>query len=609
MPIFQAGDVILNGEFRLEALIGAGAFAEVYRATHIALKAPRAIKVLRHDAPGVGSTEYADYAQRFQLEAQLGAQLDSPHVIRVYDFRRDGEMLLLIMEYASGGSLTDRIERARKSGSLIAINEVIKLALEITEGLSAIHALDVVHRDLKPSNILFDAQNRAKVGDLGLAQVPGGPSMRSRLSQSVPHPGTPAYMSPEQENSNSHLAPASDIYALGAVLFETLTGRVVKNVRPGTAVNTLRPEVSPWLNDLLARTLADNPRERPWDGAEISGLLQAQQAQVIAETQSKQEEQEARQNRQKAETAAQIKQQPRKVKEEPRRAITVSPAISDTTGQIRSKTRWGPILGAIGLLCALIVIAQLIGGNHFVPMGTEATRVVDPLVIAMFTPVSPTRAPALAQPSTPTPTRTSTSTITPSSTSPVKPTVKSTIMTKTNPVVPTTPTKTPQRPSVTPTNTQQTSQSTNMPFSYSSLKCCSWNTTEQHIVSSGESISKDTTYLTYQIDNFGMNPMVFITAPGLRFTTQGKDPVYVRGSYTDSGVMNPCGGADACLGLHETATIRVKVSEIPWGLETVFQVSPASQVCEWVHVSSGAPQYQPGNCQWTTGSSYPLVLK
>ncbi len=309
MPIFQAGDVILNGEFRLEALIGAGAFAEVYRATHIALKASRAIKVLRHDAPGVGSTEFAEYAQRFQLEAQLGAQVDSPHVIRVYDFRRDGEMLLLIMEYASGGSLADRIVRARKSGVFIPIDEVIKLALEMTEGLSAIHALDVVHRDLKPSNILFDAQGRAKVGDLGLAQVPGGPSMRSRLSQSAPHPGTPAYMSPEQENTYGHLAPASDIYALGAVLFEVLTGRVVKNLRPGTPVNTLRAEVLPWLNDLLARMLADNPRERPWDGAETLEVLRAGEAEARRQQEERQREVEKAQR--EAEDKARLKAEER----------------------------------------------------------------------------------------------------------------------------------------------------------------------------------------------------------------------------------------------------------------------------------------------------------
>ena len=254
MTTLQPNNLILNNKYRIDALIGEGAFAQVYRATHLQLQAPRALKILRHDAPGVGSTEFADYAQRFQLEAQLGAKLNNqPYVIQVHDFERDGEMLILVMEYASGGSLADLLDRVRQKGRLISIDDSLRLALEVASGLAAIHALDVVHRDLKPSNILFDAQGRAKIADLGLAQVPGGPSMRSRLSQSAPHPGTPSYMSPEQISTYEHLSPASDVYALGAVLFEVFTGRLYKNVRPGTPANSLRADMPQWLNDLLGQ--------------------------------------------------------------------------------------------------------------------------------------------------------------------------------------------------------------------------------------------------------------------------------------------------------------------------------------------------------------------
>ena len=123
----QPNDLILNGKYRIDALIGEGAFAQVYRATHLQLQASRALKILRHDAPGVGSTEFADYAQRFQLEAQLGAKLNNqPHIIQVHDFGRDGEMLILVMEYASGGSLADRIDQARQTGQPIPIDDVIQ---------------------------------------------------------------------------------------------------------------------------------------------------------------------------------------------------------------------------------------------------------------------------------------------------------------------------------------------------------------------------------------------------------------------------------------------------------------------------------------------------
>jgi len=271
MPL-QTGDLLLN-KYRIEALIGQGAFAEVYHATHLALNAPRALKILRRDAPGVGSTEYADFHARFQLEAQLGAKLDHPNIIQVYDFEQDRKTLILVMEYAEGGNLASRIQRAREKDQLIPLEEAIQIGVDVAQGLSALHAMDAVHRDLKPSNILFDKKGHAKVADLGLAQVPGGPSLRSRLSQPLPHPGTPGYMSPEQEHTGNLLRPASDVYALGIVLFEMLTGRNYNYLKPGTRASELRQGLPDWLDDLLARMLADDPKDRPWDGAEVADLL------------------------------------------------------------------------------------------------------------------------------------------------------------------------------------------------------------------------------------------------------------------------------------------------------------------------------------------------
>ena len=288
MP-FHPGDLLLN-KYRLEALIGQGAFAEVYHATHLALDAPRALKTLRRDAPGVGSTEFADFHTRFQLEAQLGAKLDHPNIIRVHDFEQDKKTLILVMEYAEGGNLAGRIHRAREKDQLIPIEEAIQIGIDIAQGLSALHAMDAVHRDLKPSNILFDKKGHAKVADLGLAQVPGGPSLRSKLSQASPHPGTPGYMSPEQEHTGNLLRPASDVYALGIVLFEMLTGRNYHYLKPGTHVSGLRPGLPDWLDDLLVRMLADEPRDRPWDGAEAADLLR----EGVAKEEAKRKEEVAR---------------------------------------------------------------------------------------------------------------------------------------------------------------------------------------------------------------------------------------------------------------------------------------------------------------------------
>ena len=273
---FNPGDTLLD-KYKIQTLLGQGAFGEVYLVTHTVLLVPRAIKVLRHDAPGVGSTLFGDAQARFLLESRLGARLNTPvpnpHLLQVFDCHISEELCLLEMEYAPGGNLITRLEQAREANRPIPVRQALQIALEVAGALSALHASDIIHRDLKPSNILFDQQGHARLADLGLAQVPGGPSLRSQFSEPQPHPGTPGYMSPEQEYSGKTLRPPSDIYALGLVLFEMLTGRNYTFLQPGTHASSLRADIPPALDDLLAKMLAENPRERPWDGAGAERLL------------------------------------------------------------------------------------------------------------------------------------------------------------------------------------------------------------------------------------------------------------------------------------------------------------------------------------------------
>jgi serine/threonine-protein kinase len=277
---FQVGDLVLNERYRIAEQIGAGAFGDVYRAEHVGLRAQRVLKVLRRDAPGVGSSAYTEVRQRFRLEAQLGERLQyADHVVRVYDFEEIADALVLVMAYAAGGSLADRLTEARQARRPLDVAAAVRIARGAARGLAALHALDAVHRDVKPSNILFDGEGRVLLADFGLAQVPGGPSMRSRLSDAAMHPGTPAYKSPEQRTTGEYLTPASDVYAVGAVLFEMLTGRVQRSVRPGTAVLDLRAEVPVWLDGLVMRCLAEVPEDRPWDGEELEAALAEGEAQ------------------------------------------------------------------------------------------------------------------------------------------------------------------------------------------------------------------------------------------------------------------------------------------------------------------------------------------
>lgn len=274
---YQPGDKLFD-KYRIQAHIGRGAFADVYRVIHLGLNVQRALKVLRRDTQGLGSIAYRDSRLRFRLEAQLGAKLNTPtahpNLLPVYNFEELEHVLVLEMEYAAGGNLADRLKQSKENGQPVPLDEAVRMAIDVAAGLAALHALDAVHRDLKPSNILFNAQGRAKVADLGLAQIHGGSSKRSQLSTTAAHPGTPGYMSPEQGSISTYLTPASDVYALGLVLFETLTGRVYHNKRPGTRASSLRSDVPGWLDESLARMLARVPEERPWDGEEVMELLE-----------------------------------------------------------------------------------------------------------------------------------------------------------------------------------------------------------------------------------------------------------------------------------------------------------------------------------------------
>ena len=274
MP-YQPGEILLD-KYRIEELIGQGAFGEVYRVTHLRLFVPRALKILRRDAPGMGSVElFTDGKKRFEVEARLGAHLNSqsahPHLLQIHDFYAAEDLLALEMEYASGESLAERLKKAKKEGKTIPILEATQIVLEIASGLAALHTQNIIHRDLKPSNILFDGKGVAKLADLGLVQMPEGSSLRSESSSPPSHPGTRGYMSPEQLNPGSYLTPASDIYGLGVTLLEMLTGKLY--LRPGTRAESLRTDIPPHLDALLEQMLAKQPDIRPRDGTEVARLL------------------------------------------------------------------------------------------------------------------------------------------------------------------------------------------------------------------------------------------------------------------------------------------------------------------------------------------------
>lgn len=218
----QTGDLLAN-RYQIEAEIGTGGFGRVYRAYDNALNRTVAIKATAKEEDGVGSSEYAERSDRFQQESELQANLNHSHIAQVYDLvRLPPNRLYLVMEYVDGGNLRDLFQKEKEMPlsplRTAEIGEQIASALIVVHD----HPQSIVHRDIKPANILLTAQGEVKLSDFGVAQV-GDLSMRT--FEPKPHPGTHRYASPEQRNGGGYLEPASDIYSLGTVLFEAVTGQ------------------------------------------------------------------------------------------------------------------------------------------------------------------------------------------------------------------------------------------------------------------------------------------------------------------------------------------------------------------------------------------------
>ncbi len=281
---FSIGSIILE-KYKIEKLIGQGAFGDVYLVTHIELNAPFAIKVLQKDAPQLGSSTFSNYHVKFALEAQIGSQIQHPNIIRVTDLVQVENSYVLVMEYASNGTLHQYLEEKREKQETIPLADALRITLDVSSGLSAVHKKKFVHRDIKPKNILFSDEWRAKITDFGLAQMRGGPSNRSQLSQPMSHPGTPEYMSPEQRIITNYLTPASDVYSVGLILYEMLFGEhlslretptliIKKNIREFAQRNRLPRNFSRKLEALLIKTLAYKPEERFQEAGELEEAIE-----------------------------------------------------------------------------------------------------------------------------------------------------------------------------------------------------------------------------------------------------------------------------------------------------------------------------------------------
>jgi WD40 repeat protein len=200
--------------YEIECELGRGGMGVVYRAQDTRLHRTVALKMVHADGP-------ADARQliRFLAEAEAVAAVRHPHVVQIYEFGEHAGRPFIALEYLPGGRLTDRLRGGQPSPPVDAAALVARLA----RGVQAAHAAGIVHRDLKPGNVLFDAAGEPKVTDFGLAKRAGG----ADLTRTQAVMGTPAYMAPEQaEGRGKFVGPPADVYALGVISYECLTGTV-----------------------------------------------------------------------------------------------------------------------------------------------------------------------------------------------------------------------------------------------------------------------------------------------------------------------------------------------------------------------------------------------
>jgi WD40 repeat protein/class 3 adenylate cyclase len=232
--------------YELRELVGRGDFGLVYRAYQPSIGREVAIKVIRPELVNRPS-----FVRGFEAEARLVAQLEHPHVVSLYDYWRDPEGAYLVMRWLRGGSLRQALEKGPWK-----LAPAAGLVSQVASALSYAHRQGIVHRDLKPANVLLDEDGNAYLSDFGIAARLVGPEdPGSRVTSS------PAYLPPEEQAGEPH-SPRSDLYCLGLLTFELLTGHSPPMDRALPSVAELRPELTSELDAVIATATAADPEDR-----------------------------------------------------------------------------------------------------------------------------------------------------------------------------------------------------------------------------------------------------------------------------------------------------------------------------------------------------------
>ncbi len=273
------------GKYRVLDQLGRGGMAQVYRAYHPQLDRYVAIKVLRSDL-----VEEEEFLARFRREARAVAGLRHPNIVNVFDFDVQNDQFFMVMELLEGDTLKVYLNSYRTRGQRIPLGDIIRILLDVLEGLGYAHKEGITHRDIKPANILLTKRGQAVVTDFGIAQIVGG----TQYTVSGALMGTLNYMAPEQ-GLEGRGDSRSDLYSLGIVFYEMLTGRTPFDADTPLAIllkhlndplplpRKIEPSIPESLERVVLKVLAKQPDDRYQAADEMAQALReaAVQAAIV----------------------------------------------------------------------------------------------------------------------------------------------------------------------------------------------------------------------------------------------------------------------------------------------------------------------------------------